>query len=405
MKHPIDMEFVIKDNELYILQVRELILHSQNKKKVILDKNLIDIAEGIVSSPGFCNGIGKYIDSYSEEIIEKVKDNEIILSEVLNLGVFPWIANAKGFCTIASGFASHASIIARQMRKPMLISLNLSKDQLKLLDGKELIINAGESKGYLLSSNDIKNIISHKKKSNFYFLNWTLSDLFSFKLNEIKSIIFRNNHILLVEKPNEVVVLCDPEENIYLIDQVKTYFKSLYPDKIIRFGYIDEYYELWPILVIYRSEKKDFKFLVSIRELFEDMKFDEIKNLIKNLKCEINKLHINLQQKIIKSSIDQMNDLLFLYNIIQQIRLKSTVLTAINRLLFDFGDRSLSEILNHNFEDPAVVLSQLEQGIPLKSLGIQDYKSFSIIEFYLKLIKLKNNMDIRFDENKLDQYM
>ena len=404
LKYPIDMEFVIKNNELYILQVRELILHHQDKKKESFNKNLIDIADGIVSSPGFCSGIGKYIDSYSEEITEKVKDNEIILSEVLDLGILPWIANAKGFCTIASGFASHASIIARQMRKPMLIALNLSKDQLKTLDGKELIINAGESKGYILSNKDVKSLIDQEKKFKFYFLNWTLSDLFSFRLDEIKSVIFRKNHLILLEKLNEVIILCDLEENTYLIDQIKIYFKSFYSNKIIRFGYIDEYYELWPILVIYRSNKEYFKLLVSIKELFEELKYDGIKNIIQKLKHEINKLHINLQEKIKKSSFEQVNNLLFLLDIIQQIRLKSTTLTAINRLLFDFGDRSLSETLKHKFEDPAVILFQLEQGIPLKSLGIQEQDSLFIIEFYLKLTKLKNSMEIRFDENKLNQY-
>ncbi|MBN1215970.1 MAG: hypothetical protein JXA99_11095 [Candidatus Lokiarchaeota archaeon] len=404
LNHPIDMEFVIKNNELYILQVRELILHSQNKKDEKIDKSFLNIAEGIVSSPGFCIGIGKYIDSYSEEIIERAKDNEIILSEVLDLGILPWIANAKGFCTIASGFASHASIIARQMRKPMLTALNISRDQLRLLDEKKFILNATASKGYILSTNEIKDLINKERELDFYFLNWTLSDLFSYRLDNIKSIIFKKNHLLLFEKPEEVIIFCDLEESTHLIDPIKIYFKSLYSNKIIKFGYIDEYYEIWPVIVIYRSNKEDFKLLGIIKELFEELKFDEIKSKIQKLKNEINKLHINLQNKITLSSFDQMNNLQFLYDIIQQIRLKSTTLTAINRILFDFGDRSLSEILKHKFEDPAIILSQLEQGIPLKSMGIQEPSSFLVLEFYLKLTKLKNSMEIRFDEDKLNQY-
>ena len=89
----------------------------------------------------------------------------------------------------------------------------------------------------------------------------------------------------------------------------------------------------------------------------------------------------------------------------QQFRVKSTTLTAINRLVFDFGDRTLNRKFKEKIQDPARILSQLEQGISLKSLGLNKSNEIAnLLKFYLQLGELKNNMEIRLDEDKFERY-
>lgn len=133
---PQDIEWAIKDQEIFILQSRPIT--TIKKKKDINEKVATTaILEGLGASPGIAYGEAKLVSDASE--LGKVKDGDILVAVMTTPDMVPAMKRAAAIITDEGGLTCHAAIVARELGCPAVVGTR--RATLVLTDGMKITID------------------------------------------------------------------------------------------------------------------------------------------------------------------------------------------------------------------------------------------------------------------------
>ena len=149
---PQDIEWGVEKGKIYILQTRPITTLLKTKKEKVttnLDKKLEipvkDILfDGMPASPGVGYGKVRVIKSASE--INKVKQGEILVTEMTNPDFVPAMRRASAIITDRGGATSHAAIVSRELGIPAIVGTEVATKMLRT--GEIVTVNGYQGKIY-----------------------------------------------------------------------------------------------------------------------------------------------------------------------------------------------------------------------------------------------------------------
>ncbi len=117
-KKPQDIEWALKDDELHILQSRDItsMPRSQLHRHLSVRGNVL---HGYAASAGVVSGTVSVISSPEED----VKKGSIMVAEYTNMDFINQIRLAGGIVTEEGGLLSHAAIVSRELNKPCVVGV------------------------------------------------------------------------------------------------------------------------------------------------------------------------------------------------------------------------------------------------------------------------------------------
>jgi pyruvate,water dikinase len=151
--HPQDIEWGMWNNKIYIVQTRPITTLGQKGKveagNATEDSNdavsISDLLfEGMPASPGY--GSGKVRIIHSAKDINKVKQGEILVTEMTNPDFVPAMRRASAIVTDKGGATSHAAIVSRELGIPAVVGTSVATTMLKT--GEVITVNGYKGKIY-----------------------------------------------------------------------------------------------------------------------------------------------------------------------------------------------------------------------------------------------------------------
>jgi len=133
---PQDIEWAIKNKEIFILQSRPI---TTIKKKKDPNEKVATTAilEGLGASPGIAYGEAKLVSDASE--LGKVKDGDILVAVMTTPDMVPAMKRAAAIITDEGGLTCHAAIVARELGCPAVVGTR--RATLVLTDGMKITID------------------------------------------------------------------------------------------------------------------------------------------------------------------------------------------------------------------------------------------------------------------------
>ncbi len=115
---PVDVEWGIKNNDLFIFQCRPITTLQYLPKKSKTHKEFIGYSQlnGIPSSPGIARGSVRVVNNSKN--LSHLKIGEILVSEITSIDYMPDMLRAAGVVTELGGVTSHAAIVTREHAIP-----------------------------------------------------------------------------------------------------------------------------------------------------------------------------------------------------------------------------------------------------------------------------------------------
>lgn len=151
--HPQDIEWAIDSKHVFIVQTRPITTIPQKTntdksplKHVDQEQTAPVLLAGLGASPGIASGPVKNIASAKE--IGKVKDGDVLVTEMTTPDFVPAMRKAVAVVTDLGGRTSHAAIVSRELGIPAVVGTELATKSLKTgevitVDGKRGVIYAG----------------------------------------------------------------------------------------------------------------------------------------------------------------------------------------------------------------------------------------------------------------------
>ncbi len=174
-QQPMDVEWCLEDDNLYIVQARpvttikkvkskskisapeesgEIVIiegTSGNSESPFIDGFATDanadaehgkgkiLLKGLSASPGIA--IGKVVNILSIKELDKVKKGDILVTKMTTPDMVPAMQRAAGIVTNEGGTTCHAAIVSREMEIPCIVGTVTATDVLS--DGMEVTVDAG----------------------------------------------------------------------------------------------------------------------------------------------------------------------------------------------------------------------------------------------------------------------
>lgn len=142
---PQDIEWAIKNREIFILQSRPIttIKKKETKEKVATTA----ILEGLGASPGIAYGEAKLVSDASE--LGKVKNGDILVAVMTTPDMVPAMKRAAAIVTDEGGLTCHAAIVSRELGCPAVVgtrkATELLTDGMKItVDGEKGLVFEGK---------------------------------------------------------------------------------------------------------------------------------------------------------------------------------------------------------------------------------------------------------------------
>ncbi|MFA4935165.1 MAG: phosphoenolpyruvate synthase, partial [Candidatus Methanoperedens sp.] len=143
---PQDIEWAIKNKEIFILQSRPIT--TIKKKKEPREKVATSaILEGLGASPGIAYGEAKFVSDASE--LGKVKNGDILVAVMTTPDMVPAMKRAGAIVTDEGGLTCHAAIVSRELGCPAVVgtrkATQLLTDGMKItVDGEKGLVFEGK---------------------------------------------------------------------------------------------------------------------------------------------------------------------------------------------------------------------------------------------------------------------
>jgi pyruvate,water dikinase len=144
--NPQDVEWAIKNNEIYILQSRPIT--TIKKKKDVKEKVATSaLLEGLGASPGMAYGESKLVSDVTE--LGKVKEGDILVAVMTTPDMVPAMKRAAAIVTDEGGMTCHAAIVSRELGCPAVVgtrrATELLTDTMKItVDGEKGLVFEGK---------------------------------------------------------------------------------------------------------------------------------------------------------------------------------------------------------------------------------------------------------------------
>ncbi|MCZ7402000.1 MAG: phosphoenolpyruvate synthase [Candidatus Methanoperedens sp.] len=133
---PQDIEWAIKNKEIFILQSRPIT--TIKKKKETNEKVATTaILEGLGASPGIAYGEAKLVSDASE--LGKVKEGDILVAVMTTPDMVPAMKRAAAIVTDEGGLTCHAAIVSRELGCPAVVGTR--RATMVLTDGMKITID------------------------------------------------------------------------------------------------------------------------------------------------------------------------------------------------------------------------------------------------------------------------
>ena len=158
---PQDIEWAYEGKKLFIVQTRpvttikipekdkKIIIESTKEEKVpaiksgkTLNLDKILLLEGLGASPGIGAGTVKLIHSPKE--INKIKEGDILVTEMTTPDFVPAMKRAAGIATDRGGRTCHAAIVSRELGVPCVVGTEKATQMLKT--GESITVNGSDGK-------------------------------------------------------------------------------------------------------------------------------------------------------------------------------------------------------------------------------------------------------------------
>ncbi len=146
---PQDSEFAVEDGKIYLVQTRPITtLNNTSTKTVVKEsqiKNLKQILQGEPASFGI--GFGKVTKINSSREIDKIKNGDILVTEMTSPDFVPAMKKASAIVTDKGGQTSHAAIVSRELGIPAVVGTKTATKVLK--EDQVLTVNGSTGAVYL----------------------------------------------------------------------------------------------------------------------------------------------------------------------------------------------------------------------------------------------------------------
>jgi len=142
-KKPMDIEWGIERNKLYILQARPITTLKKDLKETEELKGEV-ILEGLNASPGIASGPVKLIKDISE--INKIQQGDVLVTKMTNPDYVVAMKKACAIVTDEGGVTAHAAIVSRELGIPAIVGTEKATELLQ--DGQIITIDGSHGKIY-----------------------------------------------------------------------------------------------------------------------------------------------------------------------------------------------------------------------------------------------------------------
>jgi pyruvate,water dikinase len=143
---PMDIEWCIEDNDIYIVQARPVttIRESAPKEEKVEAKEMKVLTKGMPASPGIANGGVRLIKDETE--LDKIKEGDILVTVMTTPDMVPAMRRAKGIVTDEGGMTCHAAIVSRELQIPCIVG---TTDATQVLyENMEVTVDADKGRVY-----------------------------------------------------------------------------------------------------------------------------------------------------------------------------------------------------------------------------------------------------------------
>jgi pyruvate,water dikinase len=180
-KKPMDIEWAMEHNTLYIVQARPITTlnldkteKSKEEKESIENVNKLKesgqetLLEGLAAAPGIVSGTVKVVPSIDD--IVKVNKGDILVTTMTSPSWVPVMKKASGIITNEGGRTCHAAIVSRELSIPCVVGTEKGTEVLKdgdkvTIDGYNGVVYAGivnvshtEEKIEVINENEVDTI-------------------------------------------------------------------------------------------------------------------------------------------------------------------------------------------------------------------------------------------------------
>ena len=140
---PQDIEWAVKDGELYLLQSRPITTIQKREAKGGLASGEV-ILEGLGASPGVASGNVKIVKSMGE--LDKVLEGDILVTKMTTPDMVPAMKRSSAIVTDEGGMTCHAAIVSRELGTPAVVG---TREATRTLQDGQVVTVDGE-KGHVL---------------------------------------------------------------------------------------------------------------------------------------------------------------------------------------------------------------------------------------------------------------
>ena len=177
--HPQDIEWAIEDDTFYITQTRPITTLSSvgESEGLNVDESVYPmLLQGTPASPGSATGavvVLPKIEESSLHQLDRVKDGDILVTEMTTPDYVPAMKRAKAIITDHGGRTAHAAIISRELSIPCTVgtgeaTTTLTDGQIVTVDGSTGRVYAGAAPGAGAAINADDAAANLKTKTNVY---------------------------------------------------------------------------------------------------------------------------------------------------------------------------------------------------------------------------------------------
>lgn len=144
---PMDVEWAVEENHMYIVQARPVTFFGQEEKKPVNHEAEFNVlVKGLAAGPGTASGPVNIIHSAQE--IDKIKKGDILVTEMTNPDFVPAMRRAAAIVTNEGGMTCHAAIVSRELGVPCIVgTLNgttiLKQNDVVTVDGSKGLVYSG----------------------------------------------------------------------------------------------------------------------------------------------------------------------------------------------------------------------------------------------------------------------
>ncbi|MBI2328777.1 MAG: phosphoenolpyruvate synthase [Chloroflexi bacterium] len=141
---PQDIEWAKENNQLFIVQTRPVTTIREGVAGVRPEITAPVLLSGAAASPGIAVGPVKLVTDASQ--IDKVKDGDILVSEMTTPDFVPAMKRAAAIVTDRGGRTAHAAIVSRELGIPCVVGVEKATATLK--DGQVITVDGSHGKVY-----------------------------------------------------------------------------------------------------------------------------------------------------------------------------------------------------------------------------------------------------------------